>query len=221
MKSKGTVLLVEDNEEINHTNSRALKLRGYEVFAALTLAEARERISQVKPDIILLDITLPDGSGLDFLAGLRETSHIPVILLTAKGMLSDKLTGFEYGADDYLPKPYDYEELMARVDALLGRAAKMPERIVYKELVFDIPSGQALLRGKDLGLKPNEYKLLLFFAQNENKIMSAEELYQKVWNAPLAGNTSALRTCLSSLRSKIQPFGYDIYNIQSKGYYIE
>lgn len=122
------ILLVEDNEQIMGGNERMLKRRGYEVITSLTLSQARSAIKKQMPDLIVLDIMLPDGSGLDFMTDLRLHSKVPVLLLTGLATTEDIVNGLSRGGDDYLAKPYDFGVLMARVDALLRRAENIPEK---------------------------------------------------------------------------------------------
>ena len=139
------ILLVEDNEEIMYGNARMFEMEGYEPDVALTLAEARGLIGERKPDAIVLDIMLPDGSGLDFMKELRksENAGIPVILLTGLSTKADILRGLKSGGDDYLTKPYDFDELLVRLEALLRRAARVPETITQGALTLDPLAGQA------------------------------------------------------------------------------
>ena len=216
------ILCVEDEWQVLENNRLAFADAGYSVLTAENLSQAREQLSKHKPDAIVLDIMLPDGLGLDLLTEIREQGNtIPVIMLTAWDKPYDVARGLRAGANDYLSKPFEYEELLARVETMFRNVEQMPKRINYKELAFNIPSGQALFRGKDLVLTPKEYALLLLLAQNERKIISAEEIYQTVWNASTLGDKNSLRATLSSLRKKIEHTGYDIYNIQGKGYYFE
>ena len=121
MELKGTVLLVEDNAELNNNNTRSLKLLGYEVFAALTLSAARACLHRVEPDIILLDVVLPDGDGIDFCAEIRGATGAHILFLTSRTEREDILRGLAVGGDDYITKPFSSEELFARVEAAMRR----------------------------------------------------------------------------------------------------
>jgi len=121
MTPKGTVLLVEDNTELNNNNSRSLKLLGYDVFAALTLSAARACLHRVEPDIILLDVLLPDGDGIDFCAEIRGATGAHILFLTSRTEHGDILRGLAVGGDDYITKPFSSEELFARVEAAMRR----------------------------------------------------------------------------------------------------
>jgi DNA-binding response OmpR family regulator len=224
MDNRGTVLLVEDNEALNAANARALKLYGYTVSSALTLAEARLRLGEIEPDVILLDIMLPDGNGFDFCKEIRGKTGAHIIFLTAKSEQSDMVDGLLTGGDDYITKPFHPEELMARLTAAMRRRGmdKAPlQKITKGNLTLDIIAGQALIDGADMGLQPKEFALLLLFAQNENQIISAETIYEKIWGQSMTGDKNAVQAAVSRLRKKIEPAGYDIFATRVKGYTFE
>ena len=221
-RNRSSILLVEDDRNIQDFNKELLEEQGYAVALAMDLAEARKIFAARTPDLIVLDVMLPDGSGFDWLVELRETSRVPVLMLTAKGELAYKLQGYDSGADDYLPKPYDYEEFIARVGALLYRTKQVPERIALGVLSIDTVSKRAFLYDTDLMLTAKEFSLLDFFTQNESRLMKAEYIYQKVWGQPMAGNSTAIRTTASRLRNKMKGSGYTIsFNVQNDGYCFE
>ena len=215
------ILLVEDNEQIMLGNERMLKRRGYEVIPALTLAEARIAICAQMPDLFVLDIMLPDGNGLDFMAELRKVSRTPVLLLTGLTTPEDIVRGLTAGGDDYLAKPYDFGVLLARVEALLRRAQQVPERIQKGRLILDVTADVATLDGTDLMLSQKEFSLLLIFVQNEERYISAEYLYEKVWKQAMAGNSNTLKTTINRLREKIKSSGYRIAWSRGEGYCFE
>jgi len=197
------ILLVEDNEQILRGNEWMLKRRGFEVAAALTLAEAKQRLAERTPDAIILDIMLPDGSGLDFMRQLRKESDIPILLLTGLTTSQDVIRGFSCGGDDYLSKPYDFGVLLARVEALLRRAALIPKTLTKGALKLDIMASRAYLDGGDLLLSPKEFALLLLMAQNEGNLVSTEYIYDSIWKQEQPADTSAVRTAVSRLRKKL------------------
>lgn len=215
------ILLVEDNEQIMHGNERMLKRRGYEVVTALTLTEARSAIQAQMPDLFVLDIMLPDGSGLDFMVELRKYSQVPVLLLTGLTTPEDIVRGLTAGGDDYLPKPYDFGVLLARVEALLRRAEQVPECIHKGRICLDITADVATLDGVDLLLSQKEFALLIIFVQNEERFISAEYLYEKVWKQPMVGNSNTLKTTINRLRDKIKSSGYRIAWSRGEGYCFE
>ena len=221
MKHEGTVLLVEDNEALNLSNSRALKLRGYQVVASLTLAAARECLRGLKPDVILLDVMLPDGNGLDFCQEIRKMTSAHILFLTAKAEHESILCGLKCGGDDYITKPFHPEELLARVDAVMRRrkmAGAAGKMLVKGLLQLDIVAAQAFVEGENLSLTPKEFSLLLFFVQNEGEIVTAEQVYKTIWQAPLAKDKNALQTAVSKLRQKIEYAGFSIDSMRGRGY---
>ena len=215
------ILLVEDNEQIMQGNERMLKRRGYEVITALTLAQARIAICAQMPDLFVLDIMLPDGSGLDFMAELRKYSQTPILLLTGLTTPEDIVRGLTAGGDDYLAKPYDFGVLLARVEALLRRAQQVPEYIHKGRLRLDVTADVATLDGDDLLLSQKEFSLLLIFLQNEERFISAEYLYEKVWKQPMTVDSNALRSTLKRLRVKLEGSGYRITLSRGEGYQFE
>ncbi len=220
MHPKGKVLLVEDNTELNDNNARALKMLGYDVYGALTLAAAREYLAGNDPDIILLDVMLPDGDGMDFCGEIRGSTRAHILFLTAKTEQADILRGLALGGDDYITKPFHPKELHARAEAVMRRRSmSMAEQIIKKgALTLDVVAAQAYVEDTDLLLQPREFALLLLLAQNEGEIMDAETLYEKAWGRPLAGDRNTLQVTVSKIRKKIEPAGYDIAVVRGKGY---
>lgn len=217
----GLILLVEDNVQIMRGNERMLKRNGYDIMTAMTLKEARERVAEHKPDAIVLDIMLPDGSGLDFMRELRRSFNVPVLLLTGLTAPEDIVHGLTAGGDDYLTKPYDFDVLLARITALLRRAGRLPDTIIRGALSLDIVSGQAYRGETNLLLTQKDFALLLLFIQNENKIIRVESLYEKVWKLSLNGDTQAIKSAVSRLRKKLIDSGYTIVAQRNEGYVFE
>jgi DNA-binding response OmpR family regulator len=216
---KGLILVVEDNEKLLEANCRLLESAGYETMPALDALKARERMNEAMPDGVILDILLPGGvSGLDFLEELRVYSDVPVLLLTALDTPGDIVKGLTSGGDDYLPKPFNIDVFLARVEALMRRASRMPEILTKGPLRLDIAASQAFLNGEDLLLTQKEFSLLLLFVQNEDKIMSAEYLYRKVWGQATARDKNAVRVAVTRLREKIKTGDYAITMLYGKGY---
>ena len=217
------ILLVEDNEKIMQGNKRMLEWEGYTIDTAVTLAEAYTKLRENLPDCIVLDIMLPDGSGLDFMRALRESTNagIPILLLTGLNAQEDILRGLKSGGDDYLTKPYDFPILLARIEALLRRSGRVPERITKGRLTLDVPSGIALLDEADLLLAKKEFALLLIFVQNPERMIDGEYLYEKVWNQPMSGDANALKSTIKRLRGKIEGSGWQIEWSRGEGYCFE
>jgi DNA-binding response OmpR family regulator len=214
-----TILCVEDELKILNNNRVALTRAGYEVLTAMNLAQAREHLSRGPCGAIVLDIMLPDGNGLDFLMELRAAgSKIPVIMLTAWGENADVARGLRAGANDYLGKPFDYEVLLARVEALFRNVEQIPESLEKGPLKLDIAAGRAFLNGADMLLTQKEFSLLLIFAQNEGRTMSAEYLYEKIWGQPMANDANAVRIAVSRLRKRLSGTGYSLNSEHKEGY---
>jgi len=221
MSNSGLILLVEDNADLNESNSRVLTRRGYEVQSALTLAEARLKLAEVEPDIILLDVELPDGNGIEFCEEIRDKTAAHILFLTSKIEHENMVLGLKFGGDDYITKPFHLDELLARIDAAMRRRMidKKPVQTITKgTLTLDIMATQAFIGGEDLALTPKEFSLLLLLVQNEGKVLSAEFVYESVWNAPLIGNKSAMQTAVSKLRQKLELSDYGIDFLRGHGY---
>jgi DNA-binding response OmpR family regulator len=220
---------VEDDRDIQQANKNMLERRGgYTVTLAMNLAEARQRIKESVPDLIVLDIMLPDGNGLEFLRELRGDSRslsgsgdIPVLLLTALSESSDVVAGLRAGGDDYLAKPYDNEVLLAHIEMFWRWTERIPKTLAKDALTADIIAGRAFIKGRDLLLTQKEFAVLILFMQNEEVTMSMEGLYEKVWKRPLGGNRNTLQTTISNLRKKIEPSGYTITASRGQGYVFE
>lgn len=207
MAEQKTVLLVEDNERLNESNRRALKLKGYRVLTALTLREAREHLKNSDPDVILLDVMLPDGDGIDFCGEIYNSVTSHILFLTAKAEQENRIKGLEYGGDDYITKPFKLEEMLARVGAAMRRrekeAGKPPAQAITRgPLTPDVVAGRALLNGEDMQLTQKEFGVLFFLARNVNKIMTKEQIYEEVWKAPLNNDSGSLWRHVSSVKKK-------------------
>ncbi|MDO4562903.1 MAG: response regulator transcription factor [Clostridia bacterium] len=222
-KIKGHILLIEDNEKILQGNKRMLEWGNYTVSEATTLFEAREIIKSVNPDVIVLDIMLPDGSGLDFVRELRNSrkADIPVLLLTGLTTQKDILRGLKSGGDDYLTKPYDFSILLARIEALMRRSQRVPQRITKGKLSLEVATSVAAFDGVDLLLTKKEFALLLVFVQNAERFIEAEYLYERVWNRPMANDANALKSAIKRLRAKLTGSGWQIVWERGIGYCFE
>nr|WP_044966239.1 response regulator transcription factor [uncultured Eisenbergiella sp.] len=223
MKGK-TVLMVEDNEHVLALNRSVLEREGCTVLPAVSLAGARRTLAEhPNLDIVVLDILLPDGNGLEFIPELRETTPAPVLLLTSKRDYEDMVKGLTGGADDYMTKPYRVEELLARMVALLHRrdAARESALLTRGALTLDTVAQRAFLHGEDILLKPREFAALCYLMQHEGEGISAERLYETVWKLPSNGSVSTARTTVSRLRKKLEGSGYTITAGWGVGYCFE
>lgn len=225
MDEAGLVLLVEDDANILRINRRILERAGYAVLCAETLAQARAHLAAQTPDVLVLDIMLPDGSGLDFCAEVRDTTAAPVLFLTALDERHEVIQGLVAGGNDYITKPYDVDEFAARVGAQLRLARLNQQRakqtLTLGPLTLDMIAQRAFLHGKDMLLQPREWAALMYLAQNEGKSIPARQLYEAVWRLPMQGNANAVKTVLSRLRRKLTGSGYIIASRRGDGYCIE
>jgi len=215
------IVLVEDNERVNEFNRRLLEKQGFTVLIAKTLLTAREMLSQCCPNAIVLDIGMPDGSGLDFLRELRRTSKIPVLLLTGNGQDKDIELGFSLGCNDYLPKPYSFGVLLARLRNLLQSAQQVPETIVKGLLSLKTASMTANNKGEDMLLAQKEFAILLLFSQHEGETLSAEYLYEQAWGQRMNEDNNAIKKVVSRLRGKLTGSGFSINTEYGEGYRFE
>ncbi|MDR2558561.1 MAG: response regulator transcription factor [Oscillospiraceae bacterium] len=220
-KKNKLILLIEDNTDIQEFNKSMLEDEGFTVETVMTLTDAETFIKRMLPDAIVLDVGMPDGNGLNFLRDFRKFSKIPVLLLSGYGEDTDIIKGFEYGCNDYLPKPYAFGVLLVRLKNLLQSAEQVPELIKRGSLSLDVQSGQAFTDDNDLLLTQKEFFLLLLFIQNEDTIMSADYLYKKVWGQPMNRDTQALKKAIHRLRSSLEDSGYTITVTRRKGYTFE
>ena len=216
-----TILLVEDNPNIMDVNRETLLLEGYRVLEAETVAEGRILFEKESPDLIILDILLPDGNGLQLCEELRGGSNVPILFVTALGHDKEIVAGLKAGGDDYLPKPYDIDVLVTRVAALLRRASNVPDTITKGSITLNIPSSEVSINGEKLRLPQNEFSLLRIFMQNEDKVFTEEYLYEKVWGQPITDDNRTIQTTISRLRKKIERSGYDVIHIRGQGYVFE
>jgi len=220
-KNNKLILLIEDSEDVQELNKSMLEDEGFTVKTAMTLAEARTFVKQRIPDAIILDIGMPDGNGLVFLHEFRKYSKIPVLLLTGYGEDTDIIKGYDNGCNDYLPKPYTFGVLLARLKSLLKSAEQIPERIKRGALSLDVQCGQAFANDKDLLLTQKEFFLLLLFVQHEGVIMNTDHLYKKVWGQPMNKDNQAVKKAVHRLRSNLEDSGYTITVVRGKGYVFE
>ncbi|MEA4920255.1 MAG: response regulator transcription factor [Clostridiaceae bacterium] len=212
------ILVVEDEEGILQVNIRHLKGQGYEVFAARTIEEARETMRRQRPDLILLDVMLPDGSGYDFCQELRKITTAPIIYLTSLGESEHIVQGLTGGGDDYITKPCDLEVLSARVMAQLRRAGLSGAgRIEMPPLSINLQNGMAVLEGRPVSLTQKELQLLAYLVSHAGRECPAADLYEAVWGVPSNNSTHTVTAHISSLRTKL---GLDMespFEIRSTG----
>ena len=203
-----TILLVEDERAITEPLAEALEREGFVASLAGTAAEALEKATGAAPDLVLLDIGLPDGSGLDVCRELRRQSEVPIIMLTARGAEADRVAGLELGADDYIVKPFSAREVMARVRAVLRRTGSGPsgddsDRVEIGELTLDTARHEARLGNRPLELSRKEFELLRVLMEGAGSVITRESLIEEVWDMNWFGSTKTLDVHVSGLRRKL------------------
>ncbi len=218
-----TILLVEDNPHIMKINAEVLALHGYEVLRAETAAEARKQLSWHPVNLIVLDIMLPDGNGVELCRELKLRYHIPILFLTALGENQDVVEGLRAGGDDYLPKPYDLEVLVARVEARLRADADSRRYLSYGNLKLDTVSSVGYVNGRDILLTQKEFIVLLLLTQNAEHKVTQAELMREAWGAESEAETRALWTLISRLRKKLksEESRLEISSLRGGGYLLE
>lgn len=217
----GTILVVDDEKNIVQLARLYLQNEGYRVETASDGKQALDRAKSVHPDLIVLDIMMPEMDGLTVVQELRKTSKVPVIMLTARGEDIDRIVGLEVGADDYMAKPFNPRELVARVKAVLRRSQgerEMPEVIEVDGLRIDAASREVTLDGQPVHLRAKEFDLLSAFAQHKGTVLDRERLLRLVWGADYYGDTRTIDVHVAWLREKLGNSSVKIQTVWGVGY---
>jgi two-component system response regulator RegX3 len=205
--TKRTILLIEDEESISDPLAAALAREGFTPLVAETAAQGLELFESRSPDLVLLDVMLPDGDGREVLRRIRETSRTPVVMLTARGEEMDRVLGLELGADDYVTKPFSAAELAARIRAVLRRAgeAAEPGGVVLEvgDVRMNLDTHEATQAGEALDLTVKEFELLRVLLERSGKLVRRDELVHEVWDPAWFGSTKTLDVHISALRKKL------------------
>jgi two-component system phosphate regulon response regulator PhoB len=219
------VLIVEDERPIREMIAFGLKRAGFEVREAEDCRSARASLADKRPDLVLLDWMLPDMSGLELARSLkrdRETRELPIIMLTARAEETDKVAGLEGGADDYVTKPFSPRELLARINAVMRRAAlhAADERIEFDGLALDQASHRVLVGERTVALGPTEYRMLEFFMTHPERVYSRDQLLDRVWGGNVYVEERTIDVHIRRLRKALEDFGYDrfIQTVRGSGY---
>jgi two-component system KDP operon response regulator KdpE len=201
------VLIVEDEQAIRRFLRSALEAEGLRVFEAETLQRGLIEAATRKPDLVILDLGLPDGDGIDFIRDLRQWSQMPVIVLSARTEESDKIAALDAGADDYLSKPFGIGELQARLRVALRRHAGTPQNdpiVTFSDIQVDLASRRILRGSEELHLTPIEFRLLAVLLNNAGKVLTQRQLLSQVWGPNAVEHSHYLRIYMGHLRQKLE-----------------
>jgi two-component system, OmpR family, response regulator len=220
------VLVVDDERNITDLVATALRFVGYDVTTASGGREALDRAASATPDLVVLDVLMPDYDGFEVCRRLRADGiGAPVIFLTARDATEDKVAGLRLGADDYLTKPFSLEELIARIEVVLRRTAGErrpggdPERLALADLELDVARHEVRRSGELVNLSPTEFRLLRYLMVNTGRVLSKGQLLDHVWGYDAAGDTNVVETYISYLRRKIDHLGVPlIHTVRGVGY---
>lgn len=224
-KAMALIYIVEDDESIREIESIALKNSNYIVSAFENAKEFYKKLDELVPDLILLDVMLPDESGYDIVRKLRKrpaTQDIPIIMVTAKTTEVDMIKGFDGGADDYIKKPFSIMELITRVKALLRRTAKEePKLLKLDDLVIDHERHVVTVNNEPVDLTYKEYELLRLLMGSQGIVMTREVIMRSVWDTDFEGETRTVDMHIKTLRHKLGDYGSRIKTVRNVGYVIE
>jgi two-component system, OmpR family, KDP operon response regulator KdpE len=201
------ILVVDDEPNILSTLTPLLRTRGYEVFTAMSGRAAVESAERDDPDLIVLDLGLPDIDGVEVCRIVRESANVPIVVLSARGAEADKVRALDVGADDYVTKPFGAEELLARIRAALRRADAPAgsQPITRGDLIIDRERFRVLRDGKEVRLTPKEFELLTFLAHHPGRVLTHRTILKAIWGPHAVDQPEHLRVLIGSLRKKIEP----------------
>jgi two-component system OmpR family response regulator len=226
MNTRAHVLVVDDDVNICELERIYLEKENFQVTVCHDGKKAVELFKEKAPDIVILDIMLPGMDGWEVCREIRKLSTIPIIMLSAKDETFNKVLGLELGADDYMVKPFEPKELIARIRAVLRRYDRqedVPEQVVFPGLVVNKSNYTVKLNGKDIEMPPKELELLFFLASNPNKVYTREQLLENVWGFDFYGDTRTVDVHIKRLREKFEPgeYKWQIKTVWGVGYKFE
>ncbi len=201
------ILIVDDERAIRRFLRAALTSHGYQVIEAENGQMALAAAAENRPDVVILDLGLPDMDGVEVTRQLREWFQSPIVILSVRDQENDKIAALDAGADDYLTKPFGVGELMARIRVILRRSARPVDEPVYEidDLKVDLPRRLVSLHGQEVDLTPTEYDILRVLVQHAGRVLTHRQILREVWGAPYETETHLLRVNMSNLRRKIEP----------------
>lgn len=220
-----TILVIEDDANIRELLRLYLEQEGYKIESAQDGLEGLRAFKRVHPDLVLLDLMMPVMDGTQVMKEIRAVSKTPVIMLTAKGETFDKIAGLDLGADDYVTKPFEIRELIARIRAVLRRYGEeeAPKKLEFDGLVIDKESYNIVVRGNKMEIPPKEIELLYFLASSPNRVFTRAQLLDDVWGFDYFGDTRTVDVHVKRLREKLQGVSdkWDIKTVWGVGYKFE
>ena len=204
-----SILIVEDDNNIADLLRLYLEKEGYQATIAADGTQGIDLYRKLRPDLVLLDVMMPGVDGWGVLRAIRQDSQTPVIMLTAKGETTDKVSGLKQGADDYITKPFEMKEVLARIEAVLRRAAgdgdkEKPRRLVFDKLIIDLDSFELIVDGKRVETPPKEMKLLYHLASTPNRVYTRNQLLDEVWGFDYFGDSRTVDVHVKRLREKLE-----------------
>ncbi|NOX63422.1 MAG: response regulator transcription factor [Chloroflexi bacterium] len=203
------ILIIEDDPSIGKLLRRSLLLEGYDVEMALNGFEGLKAFSAHRPDLVILDLMLPGIDGIEVCRRIREESDAPIIMLTARDAVDDRVLGLDSGADDYVTKPFDIDELLARVRAQLRRVESQPQKRVLKfaDLTMDTAARSVFRGDREIELTAREFDLLELFMRHPNQVLTRSQIYEEIWNYDFGGESNIIEVYIRYLRTKLEAEG--------------
>ena len=217
------IYIVEDDDNIREIEEYTLKSAGFEVISFADIWQLKETMRQKSPDLLIVDIMLPDGDGLQLVRDLRTSSQygeLPIIVVTAKAGEIDIVKGLDYGADDYITKPFSVLELASRVKSLLRRTVKAEGNLEYDGLLINSAEHKLTVNNKEIMLTSREFELLDLLMTNRNKVLSRSVILEKIWGFNFEGESRTVDMHISALRGKLGEWGKHIITVRNVGYVI-
>lgn len=218
-------MVIDDDEKITSMLRRGLAFEGYSVETASNGAEGLKQMLRAEPNLLILDVMMPHIDGWEVVRRIRESgSEVPILMLTAKDEISDRVKGLDLGADDYLVKPFALEELLARVRVLLRRRTERSEqptnRLNYEDTILDLDTREVFRGDKLIELTTKEFDLLHLFMQNPKRVLSRDIIMEKIWGYDYSGESNVLEVYIALLRQKTEEFGHKrlIQTVRGAGY---
>ncbi|NOU99949.1 response regulator transcription factor [Paenibacillus planticolens] len=219
------IMVIDDDEKITSMLRRGLAFEGYSVETASNGAEGLKQMLRSEPNLLILDVMMPHIDGWEVVRRVRESgSEVPILMLTAKDEISDRVKGLDLGADDYLVKPFALEELLARVRVLLRRRTERTEqptnRLSYEDTTLDLDTREVFRDDKLIELTTKEFDLLHLFMQNPKRVLSRDIIMEKIWGYDYSGESNVLEVYIALLRQKTEEFGHKrlIQTVRGAGY---